>query len=220
MADEFPLIDDYKWVSYAGTRVCYLPELDGGGRGFGQDFVRLVRERTGPVQSVFEWCAGPGFIGYSLLAHRLCRHLTLADVNPRATHAAIVTRTVNALRRDVQVYQSDCFDNVPPAKYDLIVGNPPHKPTPGADPGSGPELLHLDLAWRTHRKFLGQAASRLRDDGEIIIVENRRWASSDELVAIIADFPELNLAAIEPAIDTLYYLVIGLAPKGRTQPAT
>jgi len=42
--------------------------LDGGGSTFGQDFIPVLRARGMPkVQRTFEWCSGPGFIGFSLL---------------------------------------------------------------------------------------------------------------------------------------------------------
>ena len=73
----------YSEAAYAGVRVSYKRHLDGGGSTFGQDFVPLLRKRGMPkAPRAFEWCAGPGFIGFSLLAHGLCDTLCLADVNP------------------------------------------------------------------------------------------------------------------------------------------
>src|SRR5579862_3880812 len=72
----------YYRVKYRDIVVSYLPELDGGGHTFGQQYLDVVRSKVGPVGHAFEYCAGPGFIGFSLLAHGLCDRLTLADVNP------------------------------------------------------------------------------------------------------------------------------------------
>jgi hypothetical protein len=69
--------------TYGGIRVHYKRHLDGGGSGFGQDFIPFLRGRGIPKQArAFEWCAGPGFIGFSLLGHGLCETLCLADINP------------------------------------------------------------------------------------------------------------------------------------------
>jgi len=70
-----------KIVRYGKIRVRFLSYLEGGGRNFGQEFIRVVKEKFGKVEHVFEYCAGPGFIGFSLLARGLCKKLSLADVN-------------------------------------------------------------------------------------------------------------------------------------------
>ena len=75
---------DYKSVKYKNIEVNYAPHLDGGGMGFGQEFLQVVKERFGKADHIFEFCAGPGFIGFSLLANKLCDKLTLADINPEA----------------------------------------------------------------------------------------------------------------------------------------
>src|ERR1700722_6840762 len=81
-------LNGWKHVSYDGVRVHFKKHLDGGGKSFGQDFIPFLRLRgMPPQQRVFEWCTGPGFIGFSLLAHGLAETLCLADVNPEAVAA-------------------------------------------------------------------------------------------------------------------------------------
>src|SRR5262245_60360452 len=88
----------YKQATLAGTRVSYKNHLDGGGRGFGQDFIPLLQSLGLPRQPrAFEWCAGPRFIGFSLLGHGLCDTLCLADINPEAVSACERTIADNAL---------------------------------------------------------------------------------------------------------------------------
>jgi hypothetical protein len=44
--------------------------LDGGGSSFGQGYIPFLKSRGMPKQQrVFEWCSGPAFIGFSILAH-------------------------------------------------------------------------------------------------------------------------------------------------------
>ena len=94
----------YREATYSGVRVSYKSHLDGGGSTFGQDFIPLLRERGMPkVQRAFEWCTGPGFIGFSLLAHGLTETLCLADVNPEAVAACRRTVARNGLERSVAV---------------------------------------------------------------------------------------------------------------------
>jgi len=77
----------YKIEKFNDIRVCYTDDLDGGGRGFGQCFIPLVQELFGKVGRIFEFCGGPGFIGFSLMVNGLCESLCLTDVNPLAIDA-------------------------------------------------------------------------------------------------------------------------------------
>ena len=118
----------YREATYAGVRVSYKSHLDGGGSTFGQDFIPLLRRRGMPtVQRAFEWCAGPGFIGFSLLAHGLTDTLCLADVNPEAVAACRRTVARNGLEAKVAVHRSDNLRDIPASEqWDLVVSNPPH----------------------------------------------------------------------------------------------
>ena len=104
----------YREAASAGVRVSYKLHLDGGGSTFGQDFVPLLRRRGMPkVARAFEWCAGPGFIGFSLLAQGLCDTLCLADVNPEAIAACQRSIARNRLEAKVAVYLSDNLEGIP-----------------------------------------------------------------------------------------------------------
>jgi methylase of polypeptide subunit release factors len=74
----------------------------------------------------FEWCAGPGFIGFSLLGAGLTETLCLADINPQAVAACRRSINDNALAARANVYLSDNLANIPQSEqWDLVVGNPP-----------------------------------------------------------------------------------------------
>src|SRR6266567_986061 len=78
-------LEPWRQVRYGDVNVHYKRHLDGGGSSFGQEYIPFLRDRGMPRQArVFEWCAGPGFIGFSLLGFGLCETLCLADVNPEA----------------------------------------------------------------------------------------------------------------------------------------
>ena len=141
----------YRETAYADLRVSYKRHLDGGGSTFGQDFLPLLRRRGMPKAArAFEWCAGPGFIGFSLLANGLCDTLCLADVNPEAVAACRRTVARNRLESKVAVYQSDNLAGIPAGEqWDLVVSNPPHF----IDSGIG-QLRYHDPDWRVHRGLL------------------------------------------------------------------
>jgi methylase of polypeptide subunit release factors len=173
----------YSEAAYAGVRVSYKRHLDGGGSTFGQDFVPLLRRRNMPkVQRAFEWCAGPGFIGFSLLAHGLCDTLCLADVNPEAVAACRRTVARNGLESKVAVYQSDNLNDIPASEqWDLVVSNPPHF----IDSGIG-QLRYHDPDWRVHRGFFGSIARHLKPGGVVVLQENNAGSTPATFAPMIA----------------------------------
>ena len=140
----------WRQAEFAGVRVHYKRHLNGGGSSFGQDYVPVLTRFGMPRQArVFEWCSGPGFIGFSLLAHGLCETLCLADINEEAVAACRRTISDNRLTDRVTVYHSNNLASIPDAeRWDLVVGNPPHF----VDKFAG-ELRHHDPGWRIHRDF-------------------------------------------------------------------
>jgi hypothetical protein len=168
-----------------GVLVFDRADLDGGGSGFGQDFVRVLREiGLSNSSRVFEFCSGPGYIGYSLLAHGLCRSLALADINPVAIQAARMTAEFNGLSDQVSVYLSDGLDGIPSSeKWDLVVSNPPHftKWT-----GKG-KLRCEDPSWQIHRKFYAQVKKFLTLRGHVILQENAAGSNAEDFVPMIRE---------------------------------
>jgi tRNA1(Val) A37 N6-methylase TrmN6 len=165
-----PRKQKYSCVRYKGIRVSYLPHLEGGGRNFGQEFIRVVKERRGAVGHIFEYCAGPGFIGFSLLAHGLCEKLTLADINPEAVECCRKTVKENGLEKRVSVYLSDCLSNIPAAeKWDLVVSNPPHWLS---DESSYREnIRNFDPDFIVHKNFYRDIRKFLKPDGTVLFQE-------------------------------------------------
>jgi len=105
---EFLLVKmKYLIKKYGEIEVAWLPELNGGGMTHGQQFIPVVKRVCGKVGRAFEFCAGPGFIGFSLLAEGLCRYLCVADANPLAVEALKETVRRNRLIDRVSVYLSD-----------------------------------------------------------------------------------------------------------------
>lgn len=174
----------YREVAYAGVRVSYKRHLDGGGSSFGQDFLPLLRRRGMPKAArAFEWCAGPGFIGFSLLAQGLCETLCLADVNPEAVAACRRSVARNGLGAKVAVYLSDNLAGIPASEqWDLVVSNPPHF----TDSGIG-HLRYHDPDWRVHRGFFGTVARHLKPGGVIVLQENNIGSTPDTFATMIAD---------------------------------
>lgn len=177
---------DWQTVRYGDISVFYKPQLDGGGRTFGQQYIPVVRDIFGPVGSLCELSAGPGFIGFSLLASGLCRKLCLADINPEAIAACRKTVRENGLEKQVSLYVSDVFDSVPATeRWDLIVGNPPH--FDGREPENQLDLLLIDPGLQLHRKAYAGAVSHLRPDGSVLFVENDRGPDPEVWKRMVRD---------------------------------
>ena len=178
---------EYLKTRYNDINVYYLPEIDGGGSNK-RDYVCFLEESLGRVDRVFEWCAGPGFIGFWLLSEGFCNTLCLADINPTAVAACQTTVRKNHLQDLVSVYQSNCFDSIPESEsWDLVIGNPPHSGTSQPHSEWGGPLLYMDDSWSIHRRFYSGVGRYLKSRSNIVIQENRELASSDDFSPMIED---------------------------------
>lgn len=162
---------------YRAIDVHYREDLNGGGTVLAEPFVEFLRQRADRPRgdcSAFEWCAGPGFIGFALLAEKLCARLFLADINPEAT--ACVARTVveNRLEDSVQYCTSDNFASMPPdQRFDLVVANPPNffSINPGHPLGASfqGDRRPNDPDWNIHRAFYA-GIGRYLNQGALVCV--------------------------------------------------
>ena len=156
----------WRRTTYGDIAVNYRDHLDGGGRTSGMEYLPLFHDLGMPRQGrVFEWCAGPGFIGFSMLAHGLCDSLCLADINDEAVEACRRTIRENGLADRVSVYQSDNLTGIPASeRWDLVVGNPPfyaHK--------QETEIRAFDRDWHIHRGFYANVGRFLKRGGVILM---------------------------------------------------
>ena len=175
----------YEWISYEKTLVAFTRDLIGGGTSFGQAFVPFVKENLGKVDRVFEWCAGPGFIGFSLLAHGLCNSLALADKEQAAVNAAMTSVHVNGLTRAVSVYNSDFLDDIPTHdSWDLVVANPPHSQVDDVMPEL-PSIIYFDEDWSAHHRFYSQISRFLRPEASVLIIEDARYSDPSDFKPMI-----------------------------------
>jgi len=173
------------YVEFQGIKVYYTKELDGGGAGFGQDYIDFIRKNFPPQERIFEWCSGPGFIGFSLLAHGLCKTLCLADINPLAIQACSKTIRLNNLESKVTVYLSDNLKDIPSSeKWNLVVGNPPHFNRVCTKKRS-PEIIFLDKDWALHRQFYKDVGKFLKQNGTLLIQENSLRSSVESFREMI-----------------------------------
>ena len=165
-------------VLYNGLLVFDSADLDGEGTTVGQDFCRVLLELgLQRCERIFEFCAGPGYIGYSLLANGFCEKLTLTDINPKAIAAARKTAEFNKIEHLVNIYQSDVLSQIPESEqWDLVVGNPPHF-LPGSE--RDVNIKAYDPGWEVHRRFYSSVRKFMKPKGYIVMQENVRGSYVD-----------------------------------------
>ncbi|MFI0404845.1 methyltransferase [Actinomadura sp. 3N508] len=191
---------------YGDIAVRYREELDGGGTRLTPAFVDCVaRHSVKPVYDhALEWCAGPGFIGFALLAAGLCRRLTLCDINPAASACAALTARAHGLTDRVsQATGPDLAPLDPAARFDLVVANPPNfvalNPRhPTTRRLTDDDLRPRDPQWRAHRAFYGGIARFLTPDARLFISEVN---PSDSLVFIPPEESEPYDVRARPAAE-------------------
>lgn len=150
------LIKDFRKV-----KVWYKIHLDGGGTTYAHVFNRLIREQF-PNRTFFkslEWCSGPGFIGFNLLANNLTQYLRLTDLNNEAIDCAKRTITENQLENRADVYVGDNLNGIPKEeKFDLVVASPPWAYEINNDVNT---MISSDVKWKLHEAFYSQIRSFL-----------------------------------------------------------
>jgi predicted RNA methylase len=158
-------------ASYAGIAVFDRPDLHKGGLSFGQDFPRVLNELgVRRCTRLFEYCAGPGYIGYSLLANGWCETMALADISPDAVAVARQTAAHNRLEDRVSVYESDALDQIPAdERWDLVVSNPPHFLP---DAAGAEDIQVFDADWKVHGRFYESVGRHMTPGGLVVMVEN------------------------------------------------
>jgi len=153
--------------------------LDGGGTTYGQEYIDLIKQRYSgrTFQKCYEWCSGPGYIGYGLLDHKLCETLCLSDIHDPALLYAEETKYYppNHCESLVDLYLLKDLSLLPKdQKFDLIVSNPPH--ANGFDDEdswfSNNNRLTSDINWEAHRNFFFNIKDHLLPDGIILLQEN------------------------------------------------
>jgi len=174
----------FEFIDCGGIEVAHLANLDGGGPRTWPDFVRMTKEHVGPVNHAYEWCAGPGYIGFALLGSGLCEKLTVADINPDAVAACRETVRRNGLEDRVNVYLSDNLAGIPATeKWDLIIGDPPHFPAPlQRHIDDGFVLRSVDHDWNVHRGFFGTVKQHTKPGTHLLLSESRVAGDNEELI--------------------------------------
>ncbi len=129
-----------------------------------------------PIRRVIDVCTGSGCLALLLAHHFRDAEIDACDLSPAALEVARLNVREHRMTRRVHLFASDVLDSVPPARYDVILSNPPYEPSAHVDTqppefAAEPRMAHdggrdgLAIV----RKLLRQAHDRLQPHGIITI---------------------------------------------------
>jgi len=166
--------------------VFYWRALSGGGTKFISEYPAIINDLypNRIFNTCFEWCSGPGFIGYSILDYGLCENLVLLDLDQPAIVMANKTAKHNNIKHKVKTYIGDNINVIPNStKFDLVVSNPPHynrkSPTQNT--------IGDDLNWDIHKDFYKNIGKYLTDDGVILMQESKHGSTENDFSDMIKE---------------------------------
>lgn len=110
---------------------------------------------------------GLGIIGQYALYHG-AKYVVQADINPMAVQNALLNKELHKWKEQLQIFESNCFDNIPLQKFDIIIFNIPfhsenkiiEKPI---------ELALFDPNFKSLISFLIKAKNYSKENTQIII---------------------------------------------------
>jgi len=161
-------------------RVQHDSWMDGGGTWFGQEYTTVIKQRypNRVFECCYEWCAGPAFIGYSILDHGLCKSLCVSDIYPDAIKRVKETAKIHQLS-NVAAYATGLIADLPNyEQFDLVVANPPHfLECPGDD---NYRRIAVDQNWAAHQEFFANIGQHLLPNGIVLLQENQAGSLNRE----------------------------------------
>lgn len=164
-------------ANHAGLIVFDRREQHWAGLAVGRDFPRVLNELgVGRCGRLFEFCAGPGYIGYALLANGWCETLALSDIDGESIATAMRTAAYNRIEDRVAGYASDVLDDIPASeKWDVVVGNPPaFESHPDKHLAAGDWDRGFDTNWNVRRRFYASVKAHMNPGGVVVMSENVR----------------------------------------------
>ncbi|MAA54182.1 MAG: 50S ribosomal protein L3 N(5)-glutamine methyltransferase [Porticoccaceae bacterium] len=141
----------------------------------------LIKEKFQPwvpVQpnSILDLCTGSGCIGISCAYAFPSSNITISDISEDALIVASKNVNSHKCSGQIQICESDLFDDLGDERYDLIVSNPPYvdledyRSMPGeyfAEPALG--LIAGDDGLDIVRRILCEAVDYLHEGGSLIV---------------------------------------------------
>jgi methylase of polypeptide subunit release factors len=130
----------------------------------------FLLDSIGPLVANAHVCdmgCGFGIVGLYAL-HYGAKSVVQADINPMAVKNAKANKKLHAFSTQAKIYKSDCFDDIPKQKFEVIVFNIPfhNEPCEIIDPL---QYAFHDPMFKSVNKFLSQAVDYCHSSTKIII---------------------------------------------------
>ena len=212
---------DYIW-RVNDLDVYYTNETNGGGDYFAIEYIDVVREWYGTVDHTLEWCSGPGFIGYGMLASNLCNNVSFVEMHNPAILMLERTKQYSKYVDNINIYEGNTLECVPNnQQFNLVVGNPPHwKDVESAASSLGLDIMHhahileilVDDNWNAHRDFFKRIKLLLSNNGSVLLQENYAGSSPEDFRQMVDDAGlKINFTADSRmyADKGIYYISVG-----------
>jgi len=158
---------------------------------------------------VLDLCCGGGCIGLAAAHYFPQLRVDLADLDQSALQLARENASLLGLGERVSFIHSNLFEAIEPAKYDIIVSNPPYVNAsdlatmpaeyhhePELSLGSGPDGLSITC------HILQRAGSYLSDNGLLVVEVGNSWPDLETLYAKVP-FTWLEFASGGQGVFTL-----------------
>lgn len=162
--------------------ISYTQELDGGGTKFGLEYVPIIQSRypSRIFKKCYEWCSGPGFIGFGILSSGQCSTLCFSDIYQPAIDCVNVTVEQNKLNGIVSSYTTGDLALLPlTEQFDLVVSNPPHYAEVRDYATENEKRICVDADWEAHKNFFAHIRDHLLPDGVILLQENMKGSTAE-----------------------------------------
>jgi tRNA1(Val) A37 N6-methylase TrmN6 len=174
--------------------VHYTEDIDGRGRYHSQVYP-LVLAKIYPGQqfnNCLEWCAGPGFIGFRLIADNIVNSITMMDMYGPALKVCETTwenRPSRLEQKNMETVQGTTVDCLENRLFDLIVANPPNFDNKNLVKSSNYIIHRLtqDPGWQTHTDFFLNIKKNLMPDGKILLMKHKNGSQPSDHINAIRD---------------------------------
>jgi len=164
----------------------------------------LIKQQFSPwlaadnVHHILDMCTGSGCIAIACSYAFPDALVDASDISVEALDVAAINCEEHGLEHDLNLIESDCWENIPAVHYDLIISNPPYVGDDEMDTLPEEYLHEPDMALRSENnglaiveKILTNAHHYLTDHG-ILVVE---VGNSEE--ALVAAYPDVPFTWLE-----------------------
>ncbi|OEH93179.1 class I SAM-dependent methyltransferase [Bacillus solimangrovi] len=162
----------FSFIFHSDSGVFSKKEIDFGSRLMIESF-----EEPNVEGSILDIGCGYGPVGLTLAKAFPERMITMTDINERAVQLAKQNAVGNKIE-NVQVFASNLFEQISSDEFSAILTNPPIR--------AGKNIVH---------KIFSESYDRLRENGELWVVIQKKQGAPSALEKIREQFAEVEVVA-------------------------